>query len=84
MRSLGLDSTVVNIRNTILLKQTPQRAVINNKEEDEPEDPEQDGELSCPVTNCQRLRKTLSGVTQYYRNCYPTHPPGQYRRKWRE
>lgn len=44
--SAGLDSALVNIGNMILLKQIPQRAVINNQEKDEPEDPEQDGKPS--------------------------------------
>lgn len=72
----------------ILLKQIPQRAVINNQgKKDEPEDPEPDWPAvqaaHLPAAQCHGARETLYSMTFFfsYRNSYVTRPPGQCRRK---
>lgn len=67
--------------NMILLKQIPQRAVINNQEEDEPEDPIQDKAVQAadlPAAHCPK--ENLFSINYYY-NSNMTPPPGQCRRK---
>lgn len=51
---------MVNKGNMILLKQIPQRAVINNQEKDEPEDPEQDSKLFQAAIIAIVQRKTCT------------------------
>lgn len=77
-KSPGLDRTVVNKGNTILLKQTPQSAVINRQEKDEPRTRLEGFQTThLPADRYLCLRETLKRITSWYM----THPPGQSRRK---